>query len=389
MYTRNGQQRADCIVIGVGSMGAATCYYLAKRGARVIGLEQFGIVHDNGSHGGQSRIIRKAYFEHPDYIPLLQLAYDNWHKIEKESGRQIYSRTGLLYSGPFNDPLIEAVKSAALLYQIPLEKLSLTEAHKRFPAFCFPTGSEVLFEPDAGYLRPDAAIETFTQRAKQLGAHIETDCKVQSWKYEGNGVTVQTSKGSYHADRLVLTAGPWSAALIPDIRSLLTVTRQVLAWFHPTTPELFDQNAFPCWLIAEPGRPGAYYGFPIINNHNGPMHGIKIAYHHRGDATDPESVNREVTEEDTAHLREFIEKYMPQKTGEMNFAKTCLYSYSPDEHFIIDHLPGSEGRISMAWGFSGHGFKFSSAVGAILSDLATDGKTDAPIDFLRASRFMK
>jgi sarcosine oxidase len=283
--------------------------------------------------------------------------------------------------------LIESVKASAMAYHIPIEELSITETSNRFPVFTLPSDSDIVHEPEAGFLRPDEAIRTFTQIAESKGANILTDVQVTGWKKEGNGVVVTTSKGTYHADRLVITAGPWSAKLIPGIKEKLTVTRQVLAWMKPAQPDLFSIDSFPCWFFVDKDQEGAYYGFPWINDPATNMTGIKVAYHHRGTPTEPDKVNREISVEDTDHLRSFIQKHLPQAMGKIHFSKTCLYSYSPDEHFIIDHVPDTEGRVYMAWGFSGHGFKFASAVGEILADLAIDGKTHSPIDFLRADRF--
>lgn len=387
MHLLSTRHKADVIVIGVGSMGSATCYHLAKKGYRVIGLERFGIVHDMGAHGGYTRIIRKAYFEHPDYIPLLEQAYQNWRALEAASGQKLYHPTGLLYAGPKGHTLLERVKQSASAYAIPLEEWTLTETNKRFPAFCLPPHFSILFEPDAGYLEADTAIQCHCRMAKVHGAEIVTNCQVTGWEKAGEGVAVYTSNGTYYADKLVLTAGPWSAQLIPALHSLLTVTRQVLAWITPPQPAHFTAAQFPCWLITENGLPGAYYGFPCLANASDPLLGLKIAYHHRGSVTKPDQVNRVVTQKDTAHLLTFMKKYIPSGYGSVRNTKTCLYSYSPDEHFIIDRLPGMEDRVSLAWGFSGHGYKFAAAVGEILSSLAIEGKTTSPIEFLRASRF--
>ena len=378
----------DVIVVGVGSMGAAACYYLSKRGYKVLGLEQFTTPHDRGSHGGQSRIIRKAYFEHVDYIPLLQRAYENWKTIEMESGEIIFHRTGLYYAGPKGHSLLESVKNSAVQYQIPLEILDSQSSSSRFPLIRIPPEYEALFEPDAGLLTPETAIRTYVKEARNKGAEILENVTVRSWKKMGESVQVVTDWGTFSSAKIIFTAGSWTGKLLPDLSAQLTVTRQVLAWFEPKTPPLFFQDTFPSWLIAEDGDPGAYYGFPILRNPiaGGPS-GFKIAYHFPGKATSVEEVDRSVHEEDIKPLRDRVHRYFPDAAGPILETKTCLYTMSSDEHFIVDHLPGFEEVACVACGFSGHGFKFVAAIGEILSDLATQGNTSLPIHFLRATRF--
>lgn len=376
----------DAIVIGLGSMGASALSHLAERGHRVLGIDRFDPPHSMGSHGGQSRIIRKAYFEHPDYIPLLQQAYLGWRRIEELSGERIYLETGLLYAGPREHPLLGQVRASASLYGIPLETLTAAAACRRFPAFSLPADHEVLFEPQAGLLRPGTAIRAYLDSARLRGAEIHTRETVLSWRASGADVEVETERGRYRSRKLVLAAGPWTADLLPLAARHLNVTRQVLAWYEPTVPDLFALDAFPCWLIAEDGLPGAYYGFPVLPGHLGGPGGLKLAYHHPGASTPADAVDRTVRAQDTADLESVLRRYMPQGAGSCTQATTCLYSNTPDEHFVIDRVPGMEDRACMAWGFSGHGFKFVSVVGEILADLAIDGRTAHPIGFLSASR---
>jgi sarcosine oxidase len=377
----------DAIVIGLGSMGASALSHLADRGFRVLGIDRFDPPHSMGSHGGQSRIIRKAYFEHPDYIPLLQKAYQNWREIEKRSGESIYLETGLLYAGPRGHDLLQQVRRSASLYDIPLEELSPADACRRFPAFTIASDSEVLFEPEAGLVRPEAAIKAYLSDAHRSGAEIRTKEKVLSWRASGDGVEVQTDQGIFRSRKIVLAAGPWTRELLHIAAKHLNVTRQVLAWYEPAEPALFKTGEFPCWLIAVEGLPGAYYGFPILPSSMGGPAGLKVAYHHAGRSTSTDEVDRKIGLEDTVDLESILRRYMPKGAGACMEAKTCLYSNTPDEHFVIDLLPGMEDRVCMAWGFSGHGFKFVSVVGEILADLAMEGKTQHPIGFLSASRF--
>lgn len=372
------------IVIGTGSMGAAACYYLASRGQKVLGIDRFDPPHELGAHGGQSRIIRKAYFEHPDYIPLLQRAYEGWMQLEKRSGQKIYHETGLLYSGPQGHPLMESVKESARRYDIPLYKRPAGE----FPLFSFPGDYELWFEPEAGFLLPDIAIRTFISEAKKSGAEMHTGEIFLNWEKKDGRIIVNTDKESYITDKIIFTAGPHTAKLLPRFADNLSITRQVLAWMKPDNEEPYQPDNFPCWLVASNDTPGAYYGFPALSSQlSGGPSGIKIALHYPGEPTDPDRVNRATGEEDTRNIIEFVKKHFTDTAGKITDVKTCLYSMTPDEHFVIDLLPGSEARACMAWGFSGHGFKFASAVGEALADLSMHGKTELPIGFLSAGRF--
>jgi sarcosine oxidase len=378
----------DVIVLGLGSMGSATCYNLAVSDVSVLGLEQFEIPHDQGSHAGQSRIIRKAYFEHPDYVPLLQRAYENWQDIETKTGSQVYFPTGLLYAGKSTDILIKGVRESATKYEIKIESLSKSETTFRYPQFRIPEDYEVLFEPDAGFVTPERAISLFVEQAKSLGAQINAKEKVISWTREAGIIKVITEKDSYSCKKLVITAGPWAGKMIPGLSSSLRVTRQVIAWVNPKQPKLFELNQSPCWMIDDDAQPGMYYGFPIVPvDEFGLPNGMKLAYHYPGLTSDPDHVDRNPSKEEEQNLIEALHRYLPEGYLSTHVLKTCLYTNTPDEHFVIDFLPNFEHDVVIAAGFSGHGFKFVSVVGEILTDLVTKGKTDLPIDFLNAKRF--
>ena len=378
----------DVIVLGVGSMGSSTCYYLASRGYRVLGLEQFDIPHDQGSHAGQSRIIRKAYFEHPDYVPLLERAYENWREIENRSGSQIYFSTGLLYAGKSSDTLIKGVRESAEKYNVKVESLSNSETKDRFPQFQIPEGYEILFEPDAGFVTPERAVLLYVAQAIQAGAHIRTKEKAISWKKTGESITVITSKETYTCKKLIITAGPWASQLIPGFSKHLKVTRQAIAWVNPKESKLFELGKFPCWLIDDHTQHGMYYGFPIlpVGKFGAPI-GLKVALHYPGQVSDPDAVNRVPSKDDEETLIEAIHKFLPDGYSSMHVMKTCLYTNTPDENFVLDYLPGYDQQVAIAAGFSGHGFKFVSVVGEIMADLAMKGKTELPIGFLNAQRF--
>jgi sarcosine oxidase len=369
-------------------MGAAACYWLAKKGYTVLGIEQFDITHEFGSHAGQSRIIRKAYFEHPDYVPLLQRAYENWKNLEKEIGTQVYYQTGLVYFGKPDNEMLSGVKRSATLYDISLDTFSESAAKERFPQFSLPDSFETLFEPDAGFVTPEKAIRFYASQAIKNGAAIHTNEKVIAWRKEGDSIVVTTDKNSYRCAKLIISAGAWSGKMIPAIVEKIKVTRQFVAWVQPKKEEKFLLNNFPCWMIADDNKPGCYYGFPVLPKDTfGEPVGLKIAWHHSGIVADADNVNRQTTEEDMDHIMYLLNNYLPGVFESLVAAKTCLYSNTPDENFIIDKLPGFEDHVVIACGFSGHGLKFASVVGEILADLAIDGVTKQPVDFLSAKRF--
>lgn len=381
------QNNYDMIVLGVGSMGASTCYHLAKQGYKVLGVEQFDIPHELGSHSGQSRIIRKAYGEASDYVPLLERAYDNWKTLEAETGHQVYYKTGLVYFGAKNESFIETVKQSSSQYNIPVHNLTEQQCKQKYPQFQLPSDFERLEEPDAGLLTPERSILLFVQQALFNGAVIRTKQKVLDWKRENGTITVKTNKGSYQTKKLVITAGPWAGKMIPDLSRKLKVTRQALAWVQPKKWDDFALGNFPCWNIIHEGFD--FYGFPILpaGKFGGPL-GLKLALHYPGgDVTDPDAVNRTIKEADENVLTKFLNKFMPDGHKHTLTMKTCLYTNTPDENFILDFLPGFDNSVVVAAGFSGHGFKFASVIGEILSDLAVKRATSLPINFLNVKRF--
>lgn len=377
----------DVIVLGVGSMGASTCYHLAKQGYIVLGLEQFDIPHELGSHAGQSRIIRKAYGEASDYVPLLERAYANWQTLEDETGSQVYHKTGLVYFGGTDDAFLNTVKQSAAEYKIPVNSLSVAECVEKYPQFKLPSNFQRLEEPDAGLLTPERSILLFVQQALQHGAVVRTKEKVLDWSSKNGTVTVKTDKGSYTAAKLVITAGAWAGKMVSSFAPKLKVTRQALAWVQPKKWDTFGLGNFPCWNIVHNGYD--FYGFPVlpVGQFGGPL-GLKLALHYPGgEVTDPDRVNRNTKETDENVLVDFLNEFMPDAYQSTLTMKTCLYTNTPDENFIVDFLPDYDKTVAIAAGFSGHGFKFASVIGEILADLTVKGATTLPIDFLNIQRF--
>ena len=386
----NSESIFDVIVLGVGSMGSSTCYYLAKQGVKVLGLEQFKIPHEFGSHAGQSRIIRKAYYEHSSYVPLLERAYKNWNELEDISGVPVYFKTGLFYFGKPDHPVIKGVHESANKYKIRVDSIPHSTFIVNYPQLNIPEDYEKLFEPDAGFIAPERAIRLYAEQAMLHGAVIKTKQPVLKWTKNKNEIRVKTSSGTYHAKKLIITAGPWASKMVPELANTLTVTRQAIAWVAPRKSKPFKLGTLPCWMIADETKPGVYYGFPIlpVNKFNGPV-GLKLAHHIAGPKTDPDNINRVPAKEDESNLVYILSKYFRDGYRNTREMKTCMYTNTPDENFILDFLPGYDNHVLIATGFSGHGFKFASVVGEIMSDLATKGSTSMPIDFLTARRFVK
>jgi sarcosine oxidase len=370
----------DVIVVGVGAMGSSTCYHLARRGVRVLGLEQFDIPHARGSSHGQSRMIRMAYYEHPDYVPLLRRSYELWHELEQVSGQKLLHITGGVYMGPPDGEVVPGSLQSARQHGLAHEPLDRAAVAKRFPQFTIPDDWVALYEPLAGFLLPERTVAAYAEAALRSGAELHGNEPVTAWRATTTGVTVRTTRGEYEADRLVFCGGPWSSKLLADLGVPLVVTRQVLGWVWPRNPDLFAMGRLPVWAIEKPG--GIYYGFPMMSD----CPGFKLADHSFGTPTDPDRVAREVTAEDEQTFRPAITKFIPDADGPTLAIRTCLYTHSPDRHFILDRHPVYD-NVTLACGFSGHGFKFASVVGEVMADLATEGTTRLPAQFLGLHRF--
>jgi sarcosine oxidase len=370
----------DVIVIGIGAMGSATCCNLARRGVRVLGLEQFDIPHALGSSHGSSRMIRLAYYEHPDYVPLLLRAYELWDELEQVSGQKLLHLTGGLYMGPLAGDIVGGSLQSAVEHRLPHELLDRDELRRRFPQFCVPEDWSALYEPRAGFLVPERVIAAYAETALRAGAELHGREPVLEWKTDGRSATVRTPRGEYHADQLVFCGGPWTGKLLGDLQPMLSVTRQVLAWVWPKEPEHFALGRLPCWAIDHLDGT-IHYGFPMT--HDTP--GLKIAHHSPAGAIDPDRIVRDPQPGDEETFRPILRRMIPSGDGPLLSLKVCMYTNSPDSHFIIDRHPAHE-RVTLACGFSGHGFKFASVIGEVLADLVTKNGTNQPVGFLRLKR---
>ena len=370
-------ERYDVVVVGVGGMGSAALYHVARRGKRVLGLERFDLLHERGSSHGLTRIIRLAYFEHPDYVPLLRRAYELWRALESEAGERLLHMTGIVEGG---ERIFDGVLRSCAEHDLEHEVLTGSEVARRFPAYSLPVEMAVVYQPDGGFVTPERCIVAHVEGALAHGATLRARERVLEWTETENGVRVRTDRGEVEAERLVLTAGAWSqeVARLPD--GMVRGVRQSLAWLQPSRPELCRPDRMPVFNLALDGE--HFYGFPA---HGIP--GFKLGrYDHFGTGGDPDEISREPTLEDELPLRAFAERYFPAGAGPTVALKTCLFEPSPDEHFLIDRHPEAA-RAVVAAGFSGHGYKFCSVVGEIIADLALDGETRHDIGLFRLDRF--
>jgi sarcosine oxidase len=372
----------DVIVAGVGGMGSAACFHLARRGLRVLGLERFDIPHAMGSSHGVTRIIRLPYYEDPAYVPLLRRAYELWRELEAAARRTVMVTNGSLDAGPEGSAVFQGALASARLHNLPHEILTGREVNERWPAYRLPAASRALFQPEGGFVLSEHAITAHVRAAQAAGAAIRAREAVLGWEARqgGEGVAVTTGRGRYEAGRLVLAAGAWMADLAPVLRGLAVPERQVLAWLQPTRPTLFEPESFPVFnLQVEEGR---YYGLPVWE-----VPGFKIGrYHHRGEQASADAMRREVDAEDERLLRAFAERYFPHGAGATMALRACMFTNMPDEHFVLDRHPEFP-QVALASPCSGHGYKFCSVVGEILADLASgDGATRHEIGFLGLGR---
>jgi sarcosine oxidase len=376
-----GQMPAfDVVVVGLGAMGGAALYHLARRGVRVVGIERFELGHEFGSSHGATRIIRLGHYEHPSAVPLLRRAYELWRELETASGRTLIYITGIAEIGPPEGILVRGTLTAAHTHLLPYEFLDAEALMRRIPPFRLPKHYVGVIQPDGGFIEAGVAINVHVQLAISAGASLRANEKVLAVKERAGGVRIETDRCSVDADAVIVTAGPWTKTLLPDLPASLRVTRQVVGWFEPNDAALFAADRFPVFLLES--RHGMHFGFPLHGES-----GIKIAkHHHLNETVHPDSYNRAVTVEDEAVISAAIAEHIPAANGRLLAAKTCLYTMTPDGAFIIDHLPKCS-QILIASPCCGHGFKFAPVIGEIIADLVTTGTTRHDISAYRLGRF--
>lgn len=370
----------DAIVIGVGGVGSAALWQLAARGARVIGVDRFLPGHDRGSSHGETRIIRLAYFEHPDYVPLLRRAYQLWADVEQQANQKLFHQVGLLQAGPIEGEVIAGVLASARQHALDVDTMTPAEAMQRFPAFSVRPDDTAVFEPTAGYLRVEACVRACFQLAQRAGAEFR-ETVVTGWKHDHGEFIVETESGLLHAKKLVVSPGAWASSLLPQFNAHLEVRRKPLYWFE--SPQVVHAASAGCPTFLFERGSNAFYGFPAIDGL-----GVKAAEHTGGEVlADPMRDRRPevIDAADLSRVWGFVKESLPGVLPNVLRHSTCLYTMSPDGHFIVDRLPSNE-HIAICAGLSGHGFKFVTVLGQILADFTLDGGTTLPVAFLNSAR---
>ncbi len=362
-------------------MGSAAAYHLARRQSRVLGLEQYTPAHDQGSSHGKSRIIREAYFEDPAYVPLVQRAYILWDALQRESGTPLMVNTRGLMIGPTDGVLVQGALASAHAYNLPHELLSAATIRDRFPVFHPAEDMVAILEPRAGVLFPEACVRAHLSGATQAGAELRFQEHVRQWRVTADHIEVTTTRETLAADHLILTAGPWTSQFLEGASVPLAIQRNVQFWFRPIADAVeFAPDRVPVYIWEY--RKGAFfYGFPALGTD-----GVKVARHHEGELCTPQTLRRVVSSEEVDSMRDLLARYLPGANGEALGASACMYTNTPDGHFVVDHHPASR-QVTLACGFSGHGFKFASVIGEILADLAREQATAHPIALFRIRRF--
>lgn len=350
----------DVIIAGLGAVGSAAAYHLAGRGLRVLGLDRYHPPHALGSSHGESRVIRETAFEHPLYVPLARRAYENWRRLEVEAGEPLLRVTGVLFVGALESPLLAGTLASAREHGIAHELLAASDIARRFPALHRLDDAVAVFEPGGGWLDPERCVAASLRLAAERGASLRFAEPVERWEPDGDGVVVVTARDRYRARRLLLAAGPWMPGLLDGAGISLSVERQVQHWFSAASA---DAARLPIFIRQVPA--GVFYALPPVGDE------IKVAVHHSGAATTPSTVDRSVSPAETEGVRALLERYAPALAGAHRRAAVCLYTNSPDGHFVIDRHP-EHPAVVVASPCSGFGFKFASAVGEVLADLLQD-----------------
>jgi len=374
----------DVIVIGLGGMGSAAAYRIAQRGLRVLGIDRHAPAHNQGSSHGGSRITRQAYFEDPAYVPLLLRAAELWPEVEAATGRRILHTTGGVMVGKSTSRTVAGSLASAQQWGLDHELLDSAQLRRRFPTLAPEDDDVALYEAKAGFVVPEASVAAHLQLAARAGAELHYEEPVLRWEATDSGVRVYTADNVYTAAQLVICPGAWAPELLADIGVPFAVERQIQYWFKPTGDVTrFRSGRHPIYVWeADDGR--QFYGFPAPGD---PAEDVKVAFFRGGKPCTPQTIDRSVHPDEVTAMAEFAGQRIPDLPGTFLRAATCMYTNTPDEHFVIARHPHAEHTL-IACGFSGHGFKFVPVVGEILADLAVDGETRHPISLFDPSRFV-
>ncbi len=371
----------DAIVVGLGGVGAAAAAELAAQGLCVLGLEQFGPVHARGSSHGRTRMIRQAYFEHPDYVPLAQAGFRYWERLQQQVGRRLLVRCGVVQIGPPQGEVLRGVRRSAEEHGLEIEDLDAGEVQRRWPGFRVPRGMGAVFEPQAGFLYVETCVRACLEVAAGQGALLRFHEPVQQWRVQAGQVEVRTSHETFRAGSLLLCGGAWMRRLVPELAPHLRVVRKPQYWFSTTDAQYRLGQGVPGFLFQLPY--GVFYGFPEEH----PLWGVKMAMHSGGrELPDPGEQFAHLDQEDFLAVARFARECLPWLGRHLRAHVPCMYTMSPDEHFVLGAHPRGDGRVWLAAGLSGHGFKFAGVLGQALAQLAAQQETHLPVGFLDVAR---
>jgi sarcosine oxidase len=378
----------DVAVVGLGAMGSAALYHLAKRGLRVVGFERVHPAHEGGSSHGESRAIRLAYFEHESYVHLLRRAYENWRALECDTGTSLLTITGILEAGVPGSTPVQGSRASARLHHLEQEELTGAQVSARFPAFSLPDDWIAVYQPDGGILRPELACATHVKAAQAAGADVR-NIGIRDIRPSSSSVRLLAEDGgTVDAGSVVVAAGAWIGELLPLLRPHLHLTRQVMVWFAPKEPDLVRPSRMPVFLL-DTGDDNVY-GFPDFAGS-----GVKAASHLPGGTLGrADEARQNASEADAKPVARVLERFCPAAAGRVRAMKTCIYTRigtprpdgTVDDDFVIDRHPDHP-QIVLASPCSGHGFKFASVIGEILADLGTAGSTRYDLRRFGVSRF--
>ncbi len=375
-------QSVDVIVVGLGGMGSAAAWRLARRGQRVLGLEQFGPAHARGSSHGSTRMIRQAYFEDPAYVPLLLRSYELWEELSRTVGQPLIHDTGGLMIGLPTSSTVAGTLRSAQTWDLPHETLDAAQTTALFPTLTLSPEEMAVYEPAAGWVPPEQTVRAHLDLARAAGADLRFDTAVLDWEVDAGGVRVRTRTDVHRGSRLVLSVGPWAPRLLQRLRVPLLVERQVQHWFRPAGGISAFSSGHPVY-IWECADGVQFYGFPATGD---PPDGVKVAFFRRGAPADPDTLDTQVHPDEIADMRAYLHGRVPGLSGDYLRGEPCLYTTTPDQHFVIDTMP-EHPEVVVVGGFSGHGFKFVPVVGELVAELLLDGKPSLPLDLFSLRRW--